>query len=176
MGEHVLSLAESKAIDTPTSGLPAGSEGDAVLLAGLGMPVGKLFELLGRLQHYLATSLPPDAEDVPDGRSGEGQDTKSRSKGDEGEQVKPNGTSGVASEREGDAPPRSRTRMTVLGSYDACFSGVELREWLLRNVSPPSRNSLQSLALNDRSSRSKGSGMILRGARKPGRRSSSGAW
>lgn len=26
--------------------------------------------------------------------------------------------------------------MTVLGSYDACFSGSELREWLLRNVSP----------------------------------------
>lgn len=137
-----MSLADSKAIDTPTSGLPpsdAGGKqgGDYIMLAGLMMPVMKLFELLAQLQHYLATSLPPDVSSpVPTERS-EAEQVSSNGKADEEKAgMLASGAAGVDPNREGDGALRSRTRMTVLGSYDCCLSGAELREWLLRHVSP----------------------------------------
>lgn len=163
IGESMLSmsLADSKAIDTPTSGLPPSSQtnggklgassGDYILLAGLSMPILKLFELLLQLQHYLATSLPAeiaDESEIETGRDEVGKEAESSSNatsrqgGDEDKAgLLAAGVSGVDTNRAGDGALRSRTRMTVLGSYDCCVSGAELREWLLRHVSPIQRQS-----------------------------------
>lgn len=139
-----MSLADSKAIDTPTSGLPPSNggagKGDYIMLAGLMMPVMKLFELLAQLQHYLATSLPPDVVSEDPSQRTEAEQEAKPTNGTAADDEKPgllaSGISGVDPNREGDGALRSRTRMTVLGSYDCCLSGTELREWLLRHVSP----------------------------------------
>jgi hypothetical protein len=168
-----MSLADSKAIDTPTSGLPPmGGEGagDYILLAGLSMPIMKLFELLAQLQHYLATSLPPQSTDPQDIKS-EGKEEESGSVGEKDQHS--TGAAGIVPNPAGDGGLRSRTRMTVLGSYDCCVSGEELREWLLRHVSAPV--SLYFLALTGLpSSRWKDLEMILREALKRVLRSSNG--
>ncbi|GHJ86351.1 hypothetical protein NliqN6_2753 [Naganishia liquefaciens] len=154
MGESIvtMSLADSKAIDTPTSGLPpinnGESAGDHILLAGLSMPIMKLFELLAQLQHYLATTLPseqPDAKVDERRPSAPATETNGSTDADHAK------SSGIDSNPAGDGGLRSRTRMTVLGSYDCCVSGEELREWLLGHVegfgSDPARGSEAGAAL-----------------------------
>ncbi|KAJ9091823.1 hypothetical protein QFC19_008936 [Naganishia cerealis] len=159
IGESVLSLslADSKAIDTPTSGLPppvartsGGTAGpisgaDYILLAGLSMPIMKLFEYLAQLQHYLATSLPSEGGQPRDVifDKDEGQEqsisTIQRPNVESADNGKTGllaaGITGVDAVRDGDGALRSRTRMTMLGSYDCCVSGAELRKWLLEHVS-----------------------------------------
>lgn len=133
-----MSLADSKAIDTPTSGLTpmhnGESAGDHILLAGLSMPIMKLFELLAQLQHYLATSLPAERPEPSEKAEGKESDTSAASVGNTSTPESQK-TLGVDPNPAGDGGLRSRTRMTVLGSYDCCVSGAELREWLLRHVS-----------------------------------------
>ncbi|KAJ9123068.1 hypothetical protein QFC22_001257 [Naganishia vaughanmartiniae] len=166
IGESVLSLADSKAIDTPTSGLPpisrtndghAGpaSSGDYILLAGLSMPIIKLFEFLAQLQHYLATSLPSPGVNTSEQIKGDSTSTtqKTSTEGSENEKtgLLAAGTASVDPNRDGDGALRSRTRMTMLGSYDSCVSGAELQKWLLEHIeglgNDPSRGSEAGAAL-----------------------------
>ncbi|KAJ9093726.1 hypothetical protein QFC21_006322 [Naganishia friedmannii] len=166
IGESVLSLADSKAIDTPTSGLPPVSRtgggqagpaagGDYILLAGLSMPIMKLFEFLAQLQHYLATSLPsPDVNATVEAKEGSASTAqKTSTEGSENEKtgLLAAGAAGVDPNAEGDGALRSRTRMTMLGSYDSCVSGAELRKWLLEHIeglgNDPSRGSEAGAAL-----------------------------
>jgi hypothetical protein len=100
----------------------------------------KLFEFLAQLQHYLATSLPSPGNS-PSDEFKEGSDSTHQKTSTEGSEHEKTGslaagTAGVDPNKDGDGALRSRTRMTMLGSYDCCVSGAELRKWLLEHVSP----------------------------------------